>query len=203
MARRAGRAVLDYLDAQLKRVKTEKFKGALILAVHHPPVSFSPPPKSRKGPGGKNASSNAMLRQIVSICKSQGMYPHAFISGHAHNYQRFTRTVQMGGKELTVPFVVCGDGGHNVNPIVKARRGEPAQEPPFDTPVDYLDVKPALTAKGLRLKHYDDTNPGYLRVTVDANQLTIGFNQASKVPLLQTQTDVVTVDLASRRVVAS
>jgi hypothetical protein len=194
---------LDYLAAQLKRVKTEKYKGAVLIAVHHPPFSFAPAPKSGDGTGGNHSSSNAMLRQIDTICKAQGVYPHAFLSGHAHNYQRFTRTVQFGGKEFTVPFVVCGDGGHNVNALVKARRGQPAQEPHFDTAVDYLDARPAIPTKGLSLKHYDDTNPGYLRITVDANQIKIGFNQVGKAPLAQSQTDVVTVDLASHRVVAS
>ena len=33
-----------------------------------------------------------MLAQIDKICTSVGVWPHAFLSGHAHNYQRFTRT---------------------------------------------------------------------------------------------------------------
>ncbi len=37
-----------------------------------------------------------MLREIDTICKAQGVYPHAFLSGHAHNYQRYTRKLSLG-----------------------------------------------------------------------------------------------------------
>ncbi len=35
----------------------------------------------------------------------------------------YTRTVHLGGHDLDVPFVVCGSGGHNVNPLARAARG--------------------------------------------------------------------------------
>src|SRR5215510_10095429 len=31
-----------------------------------------------------------MLRQIDAFCLQEGVYPHAFLSAHAHNYQRYT-----------------------------------------------------------------------------------------------------------------
>src|SRR3984893_5585886 len=31
---------LDFLAAQLKRIKDEKYRGAVLLAVHHPPFSY-------------------------------------------------------------------------------------------------------------------------------------------------------------------
>src|SRR4029077_1551294 len=40
-----GNDQLDFLSAQLKRVKTENYKGAVLLAVHHPPYTYMPPPK--------------------------------------------------------------------------------------------------------------------------------------------------------------
>ena len=49
-----------------------------------------------------------MLRQIDEICHQTGVYPHAFLSGHAHNYQRSTRTVRLDGSSYDVPFIVCG-----------------------------------------------------------------------------------------------
>src|SRR5262245_9444269 len=113
---------LDYLEAQLARIKKESYSGAVILAVHHPPFSYAPPPK-RAGTGGNHSGSPNMLRQIDAICKKEGVYPHAVLSGHAHNYQRFTRTLSFADKDITVPFIVCGDGGHNVNKLVKSKRG--------------------------------------------------------------------------------
>jgi Calcineurin-like phosphoesterase len=193
---------LDFLTAQLARIKKEKYKGAVILATHHPPFAYSPA-KTGPGTGGNHASSPAMLSDIDTICKAQGVYPHVFLSGHSHNYQRFLRTVQLGSQTFEVPFIICGDGGHNVNTLVQPRKGQPAQEPHFGADVSYLDPKPSITSKGLILKHYDDQNYGYLRITVAPNTLTIGFNQVGKGSIPQSRTDLVTVDLASHTVVGN
>ena len=53
-----------------------------------------------------------MLAQIDEICLQEGVYPHAFLAAHAHNYQRYTRIMKFGNAEIDVPFIVCGDGGH-------------------------------------------------------------------------------------------
>ncbi|HEV3386833.1 MAG TPA: metallophosphoesterase [Gemmata sp.] len=193
---------LDYLKAQLKRIKEENYKGAVLLAVHHPPLSYSPQ-KHGGATGGYSGCSSAMLRQIDTICKEQGVYPHAFLSGHAHNYQRYTRTVRFGGKDFDVPFIVCGNSGHNHNPLVQGRRGQPATEPENGSNVDYLEFKPAVESRGLLLEKYDDTNYGYLRISVDAEQLRIGFHQAGNSSLLQSRFDLVTVDLASHTMVSN
>jgi hypothetical protein len=66
-----------------------------------------------------------------------------------------------------------------------------------------MDQRPAITSKGLVLKHYDDQNYGYLRITVDAESLKIGFNQVGKNSIPQSRTDLVTVDLASHSVVGN
>lgn len=144
-----------------------------------------------------------MLRQIDTICLKQGVYPHAFLSAHAHNYQRYTRTVHFGSKDFDVPFIVCGDGGHNVNRLVQGRRGEPAQEPHNGSQVDYLESKPAIQSGGLLLEKYDDASYGYLRISVDEKQLRIGFHQVGKSSLAQSRFDLVTVDLASHTMVAN
>jgi hypothetical protein len=125
---------LDFLTAQLQQIKTKNYKGAVIVAVHHPPFSYAPPPAAKAaagaskptGAGGDHGKSTDMLRQIDTICAAQGVYPHAFISGHAHNYQRYTRTVHFQGEDYSVPFVVCGDGGYNVKALVQGDKGEPA-----------------------------------------------------------------------------
>jgi Calcineurin-like phosphoesterase len=193
---------LDFLDAQLNRIKKEKYKGAVILATHHPAFSYAPA-KNAQGTGGNHGGSSAMLRDIDTICKARGVYPHAFLSGHAHNYQRFSRMVQFASQTYEVPFIVCGDGGHNVNRLVRPAKGQPPQEPNYGTDVSYLDQKPAVTSQGLILKHYDDSNYGYLRITVDAESLKIGFNQVGKNSIPQSRVDLVTVDLASHTLMAN
>src|ERR1700676_3760416 len=128
---------IDFLRAQLKRIKRENYPGAVLLATHHPPYSYSPPTKSG-GAGGNHGCSTVMLQQIDKICEEEGVYPHAFLSGHAHNYQRYTRIFDFGGKEIDVPFIVCGDGGHNVNTLVRPQKGKPAVEPLSSADVKYL-----------------------------------------------------------------
>jgi hypothetical protein len=194
---------LQFLTAQLQRAKKEKYAGALLLAVHHPPFCYQPAPKS-SGTGGDHASSPNMLRQIDTICKAQGVYPHAVLSGHAHNYQRFTRTIQFGGKSIQVPFIICGDGGHDVLTLVQGKNGQPAQDPQFGLNVDYLEpTKPAVQAQSLILNHYDDQNFGYLRIAVDDSTLRIAFHQVGTGSIAQSRADFVSVDLAKRVLVAN
>ena len=193
---------LDFLSAQLKRIKKENYKGAVLLAVHHPPYTYMPPPK--KGAGGNHSPSVVMLSQIDEVCLKEGIYPHAVLSAHAHNYQRFSRTMQFAGREIDVPFIVCGDGGHNVNPLVRAKKGEPAQEPHPGSRVDYMEwKKAAITAKELWLEKYNDTNYGYLRIHVDEKELAIGFHQVGASTLAQSRYDMVTLNLADQKMVTN
>jgi len=194
---------LKFLSAQLKRIKKENYKGAVLLATHHPPYSYSPPPK-RGGAGGNHGCSAIMLKQVDEICLQEGVYPHAFLAAHAHNYQRYTRIMKFGKSEIDVPFIVCGDGGHNVNPLVRASKGHPAEEPHPGSAVDYMESSDAaITAKQLLLEKYDDTNYGYLRIHVDKEQLRIGFHQVGASTLAQSRYDMVTVDLAEHVMVSN
>jgi hypothetical protein len=95
-----------FLTAALKRIKKEKFAGAIVIAVHHPPFTG----------GVEHGGSPAMLQDIDDACTAAGVWPHAVLSGHVHSYQRFTRTVN----GLQIPYVVAGCGGHS--PLMKMRR---------------------------------------------------------------------------------
>ena len=74
-----GHAQLDFLEAALTRAKG--FSGALIIAHHHPAYTV----------GSRHGWSEEMRAQIDKICEDAGVWPHAVLTGHAHNYQRFTR----------------------------------------------------------------------------------------------------------------
>ena len=120
---------IDFLRAQLQRVLDEKYQGAVLIATHHPPFAYEP--KSDSGySGGNHSSSSAMLREVDAVCKQVGFYPHAYLAAHAHNYQRYTRTIELGGKKLEVPFVICGSGGHNINRLVRPRQGRSGRATP-------------------------------------------------------------------------
>jgi hypothetical protein len=160
---------IDFLTAALKRVTTDNFTGAVIIAVHHPPYSG----------GSVHGGSPDMLADIDSACTAAGVWPHAVFSGHAHNYQRFTRTVN----NYQIPYIVAGCGGHA--PLSK-------MSGTYRTP---YTIDSTLT-----LESYDDTDYGYLRVVVNATTLTIEFHPQSDGATTKTPDDVVTVTLATRTV---
>jgi hypothetical protein len=194
---------LDFLEAQLRKIKADSYNGAVILATHHPAFSYAPLPKE-SGVGGNHGCSTVMMQEIDEICTKVGVYPHAFLSGHAHNYQRYTRIMTFGGREINVPFVVCGDGGHNVNRLVRSHKGEPAQEPTSGVDVSYLDGgRKKMKVEHLILAKYDDQNYGYLRIYVDKDYLKIGFHQVGARSLVQSRYDMVTVRLADHHMVAN
>lgn len=191
---------LAYLTAQLQNIKAQNYTGAILIAVHHPPFSYAPPSKAG-GAGGSHGGTAPMLAEIDAICKAQGVYPHAFLSGHAHNYQRYTRKVSLAGKHYTVPFVVSGDGGYNVKGLVQGRGGVTPPDPVPGAQVNYLDANLSGLGGGLTINNFDHTNYGYLRITADPKQLRIEFHPvSSKDP--QPGVDTVIVDLASHTVVS-
>jgi hypothetical protein len=180
----------------LQQISDQSYQGAVLLAMHHPPFAYAP--EDRTGRGGTHGSSPLMLREIDSICQEIGVYPHAFLSGHAHNYQRFTRTIKFGNgqKIYEVPFIVAGNGGHNASPLVY-KDYKHHQDPDQDIDVTYLESAPVFAGARLRMASYDDYNYGYLRVTVDETNVTIKY-----VPVTDNGgfgPDTVTVDLASHR----
>ena len=90
-----------------------------------------------------------------------------------------------------------------MNPLVQSRRGQPAVEPHPGTNVDYLESKPVLKTSALILEKYDDTTYGYLRITVDKDQLRIGFYETGVRSLAQSCFDMVTVDLTSHTMISN
>jgi hypothetical protein len=173
-----GGSQLDYLKAALQRVKSQKFDGALLIAHHHPIYTA----------GSIHGWSEQMGSQIDKVCNETGVWPHAVLSGHAHNYQRFTR--QHG--QTQIPYIVCGNGGHGLAKLT--RKGGSALRTP-----QALQV-PAHTDKVI-LENYDDQDFGYLRIVVTASQLRIEYQPASDGTEAKTPDDFVTVDLASRKLV--
>jgi hypothetical protein len=155
-------------------VSSEKYTGALILAHHHPAYTA----------GNKHGWSTAMLAQIDAICDAAGVWPHAVLSAHSHNYQRFSR--DKAGRNT--PYIIAGNGGHNVSRLTTRSQGT------LRTPMVIQDD----TADTVTLENYDDQNYGYLRILVNATQLRIEYHPASDGTDQKTPDDSVTVDLASR-----
>ena len=177
-----GQSQIAFLTAALKRVKAEKFQGALLMADHHPPYTVS-----------KHGWSIDLLSQIDAVCNQVGVWPHAFLSGHAHNFQRFTRTRSADGTQI--PYVVCGNGGHNVQKLSTGNAAAGSlRAPQVIQPAQGKDDQVVL-------ENYDDKNYGYLRIVVTAAQLRIEYHPSSDGTDTKTPDDQVTVDLASRKLV--
>jgi calcineurin-like phosphoesterase family protein len=173
---------IAFLNAALKRIKKEKFAGAVIIAVHHPPYVAAH--SSGKPVPQKHTGNSLMLADIDSACQAAGVWPHAVISGHAHNYQRFTRT---NGSRQT-PFVVLGNGGHA--PIqALTTKGTPTLRTPLPQP-SLSNGKDSVV-----FENYDDQEFGYLRIIADPTQLRIEYHPATDGAAAKTPDDFVTVAL--------
>lgn len=184
-----GQTQVNYLKAALQRIKKEKFSGAVLIAVHHPPYVAQNPSSEKAHNAGKHGGSPLMLKDIDAACEQTGVWPHAILSGHAHNYQRFTR--QKDNRET--PFLVSGNGGHALARLTK--KDEPALRVPMDQPTL------ANGNDSVIFENYDFTDYGYLRIIVNKTQLRIEYHPASDGEDSKTPDDTVTVDLASRKLV--
>jgi Calcineurin-like phosphoesterase len=102
---------LDWLTKTLKSIANGP-KKALIIATHHPPYSKS-----------GHAGSTEMSQSIDAACAATQVTPDAFLSAHAHNYQRYTRRIN--GKQ--VPYLVVGTGGMPTQAVHDAL-GQPADQ---------------------------------------------------------------------------
>lgn len=165
---------LTFLKTAMARCKSEKYAGAVIVAVHHPPYTG----------GTTHFPSPKMSADIDSAAQAAGFWPHAVFSGHSHNYQRFTRTVN----SMSIPYIVAGCGGHSpLAQLQKDASGNPIRTPyPIDT--------------DLTLNSYDDTDYGYLRVVVNPQTMRIEYHPASDGSTTKTPDDRVTINLATRTV---
>ena len=130
-----------WLKKTLNSISRQKKKKALIIATHHPPYSQ-----------GGHSGSTEMNATIDQVCVDAGVTPDAFLSGHAHNFQRYTR--RRNGKEI--PYIIAGTGG------ISPQKVDTAAGQPLDNAND-------VTFEASH-KSY-----GYLMVMVSAAQLKIEF----------------------------
>ena len=145
---------LKFLAAQLQAAVSQRNQGnqfALILAVHHPPFTGS----------DKNFPSPAMLKAIDAACTQAGIQPDLVLSGHAHLYERYTRS--LAGRQI--PYVVAGNGGYyNLAGFKKGKTGKPPA--PGVTGTDGQ-------GNPLTLNAFSENTFGFLRITVNAQSILV------------------------------
>jgi len=137
---------IHWLIEELKAAPKGK---ALILTVHHPLYSAY----------GAHPGSQHLQGVLDQACAEAGRVPHLVLSGHVHNYQRFTGTI--GGRP--VPCLIAGAGGYNARLHVLANIFHTAKLP--------LRMK----GSGGVLESFCDSQHGYLRITVTAQQIQCDY----------------------------
>jgi len=168
-----GTAQIEFLQSQLtaaaaRRAAADAPGGspdpfALVIAVHHPPFTIS---KS-------HFPSPNMLAQIDQACSAAKIWPDIVLSGHAHLYERYTRTMAADGREI--PYVVAGNGGYlNLTDPRKGKHG-----------VNPQPGIPGNDGKGneLTLDVYNSSAYGFLRLTVNASSIlceSLGVNESTE-----------------------
>ena len=167
---------ITWLAATLSAIAGKRKSGpkkALMIATHHPPFSS----------GGDHGGSPALLAEIDQACNKAGICPDAVLSGHSHNYQRYTRTVA----GMTIPYIVAGMGGHGVTAMRTTTSGNAIRTP--------MTMDNTLT-----LASYDDTHYGYMRVIVNATTLRMEFHPAEDGGTTKTPDDAFTLNLKTRAI---
>jgi hypothetical protein len=145
------------LEAALaaRKADTEnKNPQALILAVHHPPFTGS----------SQHFPSAAMLKQIDTCCEQAGIWPDLVLSGHAHLYERYTRTMKADGNEI--PYIVAGNGGYYNLSKMKTDASGAKPTPGKQTESDGQ-------GNTILLDQFNDSDYGFLRITVNAKTILV------------------------------
>ncbi len=177
-------------EAELHQDQIDWFKGeltaadktkALIVAIHHPPYS-----------GDTEHSGSTVSEHILfSSFAATGVYPHMILSGHVHNYQRFTVKEQVGGHTIEVPCIVAGNGGYSKLGKLQKVNGAYPKQP--------VELTPTLT-----LAAYDQVNFGFIRFEVTSTEIIGKYFSAPYAEDLTPQTkefDTFTINLAARTVI--
>jgi hypothetical protein len=168
---------IDWFQGELKAADEKK---ALVVAVHHPPYSGDV----------EHGGSTAVHKVLFDSFTATGRYPHLILSGHVHNYQRFTATVGTHAHKIELPCVVAGAGGYtNLGKLQKIKGAYPT------TP---LQIDSTLV-----LNSYDHDDFGFLRLEISHTEITGTYfaapYQVSGAPATR-QIDRFVIDLAKRTV---
>jgi len=138
-----------FLNNEMAKAPADK---KLLVTVHHPPFSLD----------SAHGGCPDILTSLDTAIAMSGRVPDAVLSGHVHNYQRFSREI----KGRRIPYVVAGAGGYandarSMHKIQKALIGTAL---PFQT-----------TLADVRLENYQEDQPGFLRITVTAAKMEFEY----------------------------
>jgi hypothetical protein len=139
-------AQIDWFQSELAAAPDDR---AVIVAVHHPIYSAY----------GSKPGSQHLYAVLEAAVKTAGRVPELVLTGHVHNYQRFTGT--LAGKD--VPMVVAGAGGYNARLHTLHKAFHTAKLPI------------TIPGAGGILENFCDDQHGYLRITVTKNSIVCAY----------------------------
>jgi predicted phosphodiesterase len=142
-----SQAQIDWFQSELENAATGK---ALIVAVHHPIYSAYGPK-----PGSQHLYD--FLNTACTTAKNRT--PDLVLTGHVHNYQRFTG--KLAGKD--VPFIVAGAGGYNLRLHTLSKAFHQAK-----LPIE-------MAGSDGRLEKFCDSQHGYLKITVSKGKMVVEY----------------------------
>jgi hypothetical protein len=137
----------DWLAGELKAADP---RLPVILAVHHPIYSAY----------GAHPGSTRLKQLLDEVVQDAGRAPDAVLTGHVHDYQRFSAPL---GDKQDVPFIVAGAGGYNKRLHELHKSFHEAKLPV------QIEGEPEL------LESFNDAQHGYLTITVTDQELTLDY----------------------------
>jgi len=126
----------------------------MILAIHHPIYSAY----------GSHPGSTRLKDLLESSCAAAGRAPDVVLTGHVHNYQRFSAPLY---NKKNVPFIVAGAGGYNKRLHVLGKPFHDAQQR------NKLPIQ--IAGEPEYLESFNDAQHGYLRVAVTKRKITLDY----------------------------
>ncbi|HLJ02749.1 MAG TPA: metallophosphoesterase [Solirubrobacteraceae bacterium] len=128
----------DWLVSELQAAPTDR---PVIVTLHHPPLSVD----------AHHGGSPRMVTALTQGFQSAQRWPQLILTGHVHDYQRFTW--ELGGH--SIPTIVIGNSGyHNLHQLAS-------------------DAKPGLkVAPGVTFEFGEASEYGFLTLTVSAGTIT-------------------------------
>lgn len=126
----------------------------VILAVHHPIYSAY----------GPHPGSTRLKDFLENCCESAGRSPDVVLTGHVHNYQRFSAPFLT---KQDVPFIVAGAGGYNQRLHALGKVFHDAQQK------NQLPLQ--IEGEDVSLENFNDQQHGYLRVTVTKKSIQLDY----------------------------
>ncbi len=142
-----SQAQIDWFQSELENAPAGK---ALIVAVHHPIYSaYGPKPGSQH-----------LYDFLNTACTTDNnRTPDLVLTGHVHNYQRFTGTLAC----KNVPYIVAGAGGYNPSLHVLA-------------PIFHNEKLPiAIAGSEGTLENFCDSQHGYLKISVTKSEMVVEY----------------------------